>query len=61
MKIQNLLEDEQPMKQWEIVDHQTGSRVGKPYNNLKAAHRKADKLDTEHGAVRYSVRPLKQN
>ena len=41
---------------WEIIDGYTGWRVGKPYTSLNRAHRKADKLDLEYGAVRYSVR-----
>lgn len=43
----------------EIVDTQTGDVVGQ-YSTSKRAHTKADKLDSEHGAVRYSVRPVKE-
>lgn len=43
-----------------VMDNQTGTRVGKPLSR-KAAHRKADRLDLEYGAVRYTVKPIKEN
>lgn len=46
---------------FEIIDTHTQKRVGKPYSNLHKAHHRADKLDLEYGAIRYHVRPVKEN
>lgn len=40
-----------------VVDARTGKIVGSAYT-LKSAHRKADKLDRQYGAVRYTVRHI---
>jgi hypothetical protein len=41
---------------YQVYDSHTGAEVGKPSKSLRSAHRKADKLDNEYGAVRYVVR-----
>lgn len=41
-----------------IVDRHTGATIGKPYTNARRARSRADKLDNEYGAYRYSVRPV---
>lgn len=41
---------------YEIIDRLTGYRVGKPYKCRKRARTRADRLDNEYGAYRYSVR-----
>lgn len=43
---------------WEIIDGQTGQRVGKPYKNKSRARRRVDRLDNEYGAYRYQARPI---
>ena len=40
---------------YQVIDNQTQVVMG-IYSSLKAAHRRADKLDMEYGAVRYVVR-----
>ena len=42
---------------YQIIDRQTGRVVG-TYANKARAYARADKLDLEFGAVRYSVRRL---
>jgi hypothetical protein len=39
---------------WRVVDRHTGNQIGKPMG-LNAAHRKANHLDMQYGAVRYGV------
>lgn len=39
---------------WQVKDSQTGIFHG-TYDTLRGAHRRADKLDAEYGAVRYVV------
>lgn len=43
---------------YRIIDTHTGRQVGHDYaaNQGTRAHRRADKLDAEYGAVRYVVR-----
>jgi len=41
---------------YKIIDIQTGLQVGKDYASRKRASTRANKLDLEYGAVRYSVR-----
>lgn len=42
---------------WTIVDGRNGHvAVSKPYTNRKRAQTRADKLNLEYGAHRYSVR-----
>lgn len=43
---------------YQIIDTKTGQAVGKPRNTRAAAQRRADRLDTEYGAVRYVVRTI---
>lgn len=45
----------------EIIDRQTGYRVGKPYNDRIRARRRVDRLDNEYGAYRYYVRAIEAN
>ena len=40
---------------YKVIDIQAGNVMG-GYSTRKAASRKADRLDLEHGAIRYSVR-----
>ena len=40
---------------YQIIDRHTGRLVG-TYTNKTRAYNRADKLDLEYGAVRYSVR-----
>lgn len=40
---------------YQVVDLQTKQVIG-TYGNRKAASRRADKLDLQYGAIRYSVR-----
>lgn len=46
-----------------IVDSQTGRYVSRPYlyRNRNKARARADKLDSEYGAVRYKVVPFDYN
>lgn len=41
---------------YEVIDLQTGRRVGRPYATRVAASRRANKLDLDYGAIRYQVR-----
>lgn len=41
----------------EVIDSHTGAVIGR-YCSLKSAHRVADRMDNNYGAVRYSVRPI---
>lgn len=43
---------------YQIIDIQTKQPVGKPYPTLRAARRRADKLDLEYGAIRYIVKAV---
>lgn len=43
----------------EVTDARTGYVV-RQFTSLKAAYRFADKKDAEFGAVRYCVRPVRQ-
>ena len=43
---------------YQIIDHQTGATIGKPYKNRTTARNKADKLDNAYGAYRYYVKEL---
>jgi hypothetical protein len=45
---------------YEIIDNQTGLRVGGTYTNRRRARTRADKLDLAYGAYRYTVRPVRQ-
>ena len=42
---------------YQIIDMQTGAVVG-TYATVLRARRRADQLDSEHGAIRYAVRPV---
>jgi excisionase family DNA binding protein len=42
---------------YKIIDGKTGEIVGKPMA-FRAAHRKADRLDSAYGACRYIVQPV---
>lgn len=46
---------------YEIIDRQTGQRVGTTYKCRKRATTRADKLDNEYGAYRYTVRPVQED
>lgn len=46
------------MYTYEVIDTQTKNIIG-TFATSKQAHRKADKLDSAYGAVRYSVRCTK--
>lgn len=41
-----------------IIDQQTKRQVGKPYSNASRARARADKLDNDYGAYRYTARPV---
>lgn len=41
---------------YEVIDRQTGLRVGAPYTSAQRARSRRDKLDLMYGAVRYMVR-----
>lgn len=41
---------------YEIIDRHTGERIGGTYQSRSRAQLRADKLDNEYGAYRYSVR-----
>jgi len=43
---------------YEIIDSQTGKRVGGVVKSLKAARRAVDRLDNAYGAYRYYRRKL---
>lgn len=45
---------------YKIIDMKTGEQIGKDYtySQRKRARNRADKLDLEYGAYRYSVRPV---
>ena len=40
---------------YKIIDIKTKQQVGSLYATLSRAHKRADKLDSEYGAVRYIV------
>ena len=42
---------------YQVVD-KDGTLIGKPLKTLRRALRKADKLDLEYGAYRYTVRRI---
>lgn len=44
--------------QFEVIDRQTGLKVGGPYKNRATANRAVDRLDNAYGAYRYSARPI---
>lgn len=48
--------EQQPQK-WEIFDR-IDRRVIGVYTDKRRARNRADRLDLEYGAIRYSVRPL---
>lgn len=41
---------------FEIIDRNTGVRVGNPYKQLRRASGRADRLSLEYGAYRYFAR-----
>lgn len=41
---------------YEVIDRQTGARVGGVYATAQRARSRRDKLDLAYGAVRYMVR-----
>lgn len=45
-------------RKFEIIDKQTGSRVGQPYGTRARANRRVDQLDNAYGAYRYYVQPI---
>lgn len=42
---------------YQVIDSRTGLVMG-TYSTRVRASRKADKLDLQYGAIRYSVRPV---
>jgi hypothetical protein len=42
---------------YQVVARHTGTTMGH-YQTLRAAHLRADKLDADYGAVRYTVRKV---
>jgi len=40
---------------YKIIDIKTGQPLKRLYKTLKTAHRAADRLDLEYGAIRYRV------
>lgn len=46
---------------YKVIDRQTGLQVGKDYTSKARARSRADKLDLEYGAYRYSVRTVETN
>lgn len=45
---------------YKIIDGKTGEQIGKDYTYAQRnrARNRADKLDLEYGAYRYSVKPV---
>jgi hypothetical protein len=41
-----------------IIDVKTNRPVGKPYQSIRRAYARADKLDLIYGAVRYIVKSI---
>ena len=41
-----------------IIDRQTGTQIGKPYTDKKRARSRANKLDLQYGAYRYTVKTV---
>jgi hypothetical protein len=41
---------------YQVIDNQTNCAVGKPMISKRMARNKADRLDLEYGAIRYSVK-----
>lgn len=48
------------MRTWIVIDTKTGAKVAGPFKSKTRAHRKADKLDLEYGAICYAVREVPQ-
>ena len=46
------------MPKYAVIDRQTGLQVGKDYTSKNRARSRADKLDLQYGAYRYSVRTI---
>ena len=44
-----------PAPTYLVIDNQTDARAAGPFGTLRAARRKADRLDLEYGAIRYRV------
>jgi hypothetical protein len=44
---------------YHLIDNQT-KKVIKVFNNRASASRKADKLDLEYGAIRYTIHIIQQ-
>ena len=62
MKLKDVLEKDETT--YQIVDIKTKENVGNPSNNRRRLQTKADKLDSEYGAVRYIVkanRPVQED
>lgn len=49
-----LSESEADMNRYQVIDTKTGNVIG-IYKSRRMASRKADKLDLEYGAIRYTV------
>lgn len=44
--------------EFEVIDSQTGKRVGGPYKGRARANRAVDRLDNAYGAYRYKAKPI---
>jgi hypothetical protein len=57
-ELEQVLREEQfqPTREWAVVDNFTQEVVSGPFKSRVRASRKADKMDLEYGAVRYSVK-----
>lgn len=44
--------------QYDVIDGQTGQKVGGPYVDRTRANRVVDRLDNKYGAYRYKTRPI---
>lgn len=41
-----------------VIDRKNGEQVGKPYLSKNRARSRVDKLDSEYGSYRYSVKQI---
>lgn len=46
------------MKKNIIIDRHTGAQIGKPYTDKNRARTRANKLDLQYGAYRYTVKTV---
>lgn len=46
------------MTKYIIIDRHTGDQMGKPYTDKNRARNRANKLDLQYGAYRYTVKQI---